>query len=145
MNHTQLGSRMREIALRAEFWDELGDFGYLDGGCRIYAEAAAAYLGPTASIAYVIAEGATYGPVVDHAVVIAGASVFDGDGASELSDYLAAYAGREGREDAVLELLDENDVAEDPQLRHQARDLPENARLSQRLAAAWHNELRDSR
>jgi hypothetical protein len=143
MSDAKIGARMREIALRSEFWDDLADCGWLDGGCRIYAEAAAAYLGPTASIAYVIAEGATYGPIVDHAVVIAGEWVFDGDGATPLESFLTTYAGREGRAEAILELLDADDVADDPQLRHQARELPENSDLSQRLAAAWRNELRD--
>lgn len=135
------GMAMREIALRPEFWDELGDFGWLDGGCGIYAEAAAAYLGTTASIAYVIAEGAGYGPIVDHAVVIAGETVFDGDGATPLEGFLAAYAAREHHEDAILELLDIDDVAADLQLSRQARELPENASLSARLAAAWTAEL----
>ena len=135
------GMAMREIALRPEFWDELGDFGWLDGGCRIYAEAAAAYLGTAASIAYVIAEGTGWGPVVDHAVVIADETVYDGDGATPLEGFLAAYAARERREDAVLELLDVDDVTADPQFRAQARELPENTSLSARLAAAWTAEL----
>ena len=137
----ELGHRMREIALRPEFFDELGDFGYLDGGCRIYAEAAAEFLGHRAELAYVIAEGDAFGPIVDHAVVIAGDEVYDGDGAAPLEGYLGRYARLEHRANATLELVHAEDVEADPRLAEQAHDLPENRRLSSRLAAAWRSEL----
>jgi hypothetical protein len=136
---------MREIALRSEFWDELGDFGYLDGGCRIYAEAAAAYLGHRADLAYVVAEGDAFGPIVDHAVVICGDEVYDGDGAAPLEGYLARYARLEHRSNATLELIHADAVEDDPRLAEQARELPENAHLSKRLANAWRAELGEPR
>ena len=141
MTSQALGAVMREIAHRPEFWDELGDFGYLDGGCRIYAEAARAFLGDGAAIAYVVVEGDTYGPIVDHAVVIASGHVFDGDGASPIEGYLERYARLEQRGEAILELLHDNDLADDRDRARQARELPVNASLSGRLAAAWRAEL----
>ncbi len=136
------GMAMREIALLPELFDELGDVGWLDGGCRIYAEAAAAYLhGDGAVIAYIVAEGAGWGPVVDHAVVICGDTVYDGDGATPLEGFLGTWAARESREDAELELLEAPDVEGDPELRPGARELRANQALSARLVDAWTREL----
>ena len=136
MDPIQLGAAMREIALRSEFWDELGDFGYMDGGCRIYAEAARTYLGPASEIAFVIAEGSGVGPIVDHALVVYGEHVFDGDGASPIDGYLSRYEQLEQRGEMLLELLHADEVAEERDLARQVRDLPVNAPLSHRLAAA---------
>ena len=136
---------MRAIALRPEHFDPLGDFGWLDGGCRIYAAAACAYLGPSAAIAYVVAEGEGFGPLVDHAVAVCDDHVFDGDGAAPLDGYLERYARLEGRSGDVLELLAAEDLAGDRRLARGARELPENAALSRALAAAWRRELGPAR
>jgi hypothetical protein len=136
-----LGAAMREIALRPELFDELGDFGWLDGGCAIYAEAVRRYLGDESTLAYVIAEGDGWGPIVDHALVIAAGHIFDGDGATPLDGYLERYARLEGRADATLELLHADEIAERRELAVQAAELPVNITLSRRLARSWRAEL----
>jgi hypothetical protein len=136
-----LGAAMRAVALRPEHFDELGDFGWLDGGCAIYAEAVRRYLGEEATLAYVVAEGDGYGPIVDHALIIAFGYAFDGDGATPLNGYLARYARLEGRADVTLELLHAEELAGDRDLGRQARELPVNQDLARRLARAWRAEL----
>lgn len=136
MTERQRGARMRSIALASEFFDQIGAFGYTDGGCQIYAEAVCHLTGAT--LAYVIAEGDGWGPIVDHAVAIDGDWVFDGRGATPLDGYLASYAVIEdGRAEAALELLHAEEIEDDPELREQARELPVNRALSASLAAAW--------
>lgn len=136
MRERQRGARMRAIALEPRLFDQIGAFGYTDGGCRIYAEAVCDLTGAT--LAYVIAEGQGWGPIVDHAVAIDGDWVFDGNGAAPLDGYLAHYATLEAdRATATLELLHAEEIDEDPQLRVQARALPINRALSAALAAAW--------
>lgn len=137
----RLGAAMREIALRAEFFESLGDFGWLDGGCAIYADAVRRYLGEVATLAYVIAEGDGWGPIVDHALVIVDKQIFDGDGSSTVDGYLERYARLEGRTDATLELLHADELADDRELARQAAELPVNAELSRRLAHTWRAEL----
>ena len=136
MTERQRGARMRAIALEPRFFDQMGAFGYTDGGCRIYAEAVCHLTG--AALAYVIAEGNGWGPIVDHAVAIDGDWVFDGNGATPLDGYLAYYATiEEDRAAATLELLRAEEIDEDPQLRTQARELPINRALSASIAVAW--------
>jgi hypothetical protein len=136
MTERARGERMRRLALHPRLFDQIGDFGYTDGGCRIYAEAVCELTG--AILAYVIAEGNGWGPIVDHAVAINGDWVFDGRGAVPLEEYLAHYGAIEDdRSGVTLELLHAEEVEEDPLLRRQARALPVNHALSTALATVW--------
>ena len=141
MDPVALGARFRAIAREPRYFEAMGDFGYLDGGCRIYAEALLAALGPEASAVYVVGitrndEGTA---VVHHVAVAYDGHCFDADGAVPAEAYLARYARLEPDlpERFALRLCSAAEVAQDPVYAAGARSLPMNRHLSAELAAAF--------
>lgn len=143
MSPARRGARMRAIADEPAFLDQLPGCGWMDGGCAIYAAALLDYFGADAELAYVITEGPTFGPIVDHALVVVDETVYDGDGAHPLRGYLDRYARLEGRDGATLDLRRADEVEDDPQLGPQVDEMFHDRALSDRLTAAWRGRLGD--